>query len=90
MVRLSEISAEPEGEVVQTPEPSRMRLSDAMRISPYEIPQKAALVDKGIGANLVEGVLKGFASAPQIAGNLTMAYGDYVRTTAEKADKQGL
>ncbi len=79
MVRLSEVMDAPEtADIEKTPRP-RMRLSDAMRMGAYEIPQVEA-VDKGFGGNIVEGVLKGFASAPQVLGNVTMAFGDYVRS----------
>ena len=79
MVRLSEILERSQDIKLKRTRPKRMRLSDAMRMGSFEVPRND-LEDKGIGGNLVEGVLKGFASAPQVPGKIAMAFGDFVRS----------
>ena len=91
MVRLSEITERSDQINIPQADSRKMRLSDAMRVSSFEIsPEEIIPEDKGIAENLLEGFQKGVASSPQVAGNMIMAYGDYVRTFADKADKQGL
>ncbi|MEA3347285.1 MAG: hypothetical protein U9Q21_04290, partial [Candidatus Auribacterota bacterium] len=84
-MRLSEVINDP---VVK--EPKSYRLSDVMRLGSYDIPPQNDLRELGVGENLVEGAVQAFASAPQVAGTFIMAYGDYVRKTADKMDKQGV
>lgn len=82
MVRLSEALNPPENR--EFPEKrSGMRLSDAMRVSSYEIPQEG-LVDKNFAENIAEGASKAFLSAPKIPGSIMVAFGDYFRSTEQK------
>ena len=72
----------------ERPRETSMRLSDAMRVTPYSIPPEP--VDKGIHGNLAEGVSKAFLGTPQIPGKMLTTYGDYIRTSADKYEKQGV